>query len=143
MVIVALMMVMLFSVGAVAQETYHLTPDDFGVWGDGNLICPNPTPSTEFGWCWNPNFYPIARLFRAEDGSLNMQGNGDEIASVDFAADWADNAVSPHRDFQADCFHKEFEQNNVSYIPQCNWIHGADWNPDGWSLVCNETRPAG
>jgi hypothetical protein len=132
--------------GALA-ETYQLTGDDFGVWGDESWQCPNPDETYPYGWCWNSNFFPAAKLFRAPDGSLNMQGNGSEIASVNFEIDWAGNAVSPHRDFQANCFHKGayYDPNvpvpggMVSTIPQCQWSDDSGL----WMLSCIETRPEG
>jgi hypothetical protein len=148
-ILIVLAMVLTFWCGsALAQDTsnqYQMIPDDFGIYPPPGEDCIDTVSIP--GFCFNPNFLPIARLFRAEDGTLNMQGNGELLAEVNFATEWAGNAVSPHRPYQVDSFVKYEDPVQGTMVPFCMWnyddVHSGGTGVMSWNLGCSETRPPG
>jgi len=147
--IVVMLAMVVWCSSAMAQDNpgdfYQLIADDFGYYF--NQQCALGEDDTIPGFCFQPNFLPVARLFRAPDGTLNMTGNGELTAEVDFATDWAGNAVSPHRDYQKAAFTKYEDPQQGTMVPQCMWMyddaHSGGTGVYSWSLGCTETRPTG
>jgi hypothetical protein len=146
-ILVSILIACLIPVAAYSQE-YTLQADDFGTWNADFTV-----------WTWGPNFNTQrAAVYECSDGSggsfMTMSPDmpdcpavsgidccsGSPLAEVDFPIDYVGWAVSPHRDFQEDCFRWTME-GEVKMVPSCQWVW--DEQIQAIQLICQETRPTG
>lgn len=153
-------MVLFWCIPAMADGNYHMQSVDFGTYDEQGV------------WQWGPSFNPQgATLWECFDetddpddpdqwGDPSYQtmqpdrpfcgGNFTDCClvrgQINFAPEWVSNAVSPHRQFQEDCF--KWEENEPTMVPNCWWNYDefdddGDGDHDDFVFMCEETRPEG